>query len=261
MSTEEIRLEADRPVARLIVDRPHKHNAISLEMWRRLPELIERVSADTRVKVLVVQGAGEAAFAAGADIEELLAHADSPARAALFMDTVQRAERALALCAKPTIAMIRGTCFGGGIELALACDVRFASVGSRFSIPPARLGVVYSLSSTRRLIELIGPGVARDLLFSGRAFDSGEARTMGLIEREFALAEIEQETERYAELLCRRSQFSIRAAKRVTRAILDGAVEENDALRELRVDAFLGADVREGASAFLEKRPAEFPWS
>jgi enoyl-CoA hydratase/carnithine racemase len=144
--------------------------------------------------------------------------------------------------------------------LALACDLRFASHGARFAIPPARLGLVYSLSSTRRLIELVGLGTARDLLYSGRTFSSADAQTMGLIERRFVDNEIEAETLQYARTLVERSQYSIQAAKRISAAIRNGASDQDDDIRRLRIGAFTGEDLSEGARAFLEKRRPRFTW-
>jgi enoyl-CoA hydratase/carnithine racemase len=254
-----LRVAIDAPVARLVINRPEKRNALSLAMWEAVPEIFDRLAREPSVAVIVVEGAGGEAFAAGADIGELLAHATDPDAASAFMLTVQRAEQAVASCPKPVIAMVAGSCYGGGLELAMACDVRFAATGSRFAAPPARLGVVYSLSSTRRLVELVGPGHARDLLFSGRDIDSAEAVAIGLVEREIAVADLEAETLSYAQTVGRRSQVSVLAAKRVVRAILDGATEEDEDLHRLRVDAMLGADLREGASAFLARRKPVFP--
>src|ERR1700740_3031955 len=143
-------------------------------------------------------------------MEEMLSIATTDDAWAL-MDAVRNAEHALSDCPKPVIAMIRGFCIGGGIELALGCDLRFAAKTATFAVPPAKLGLVYSLSSTKRLIELVGLGCARDLLYSARSFDAAEAFRMGLVERVFEEDEIEQKTLEYAELLARRSQYSIRA--------------------------------------------------
>jgi enoyl-CoA hydratase len=258
MSNEPIHLSVADEIARVIIDRVEKRNAMSFAMWQRLPVLIAEAAADRSAKVIVLQGADETAFAAGADIEEILTLIDSPAGGQELMDAVRSAEQALGNCPKPVIAMIRGLCVGGGIELALACDLRFASRGTRFAIPPARLGLVYSASSTRRLIELAGIGKARDLLYSGRSFDSAEAREMGLIEREFSEDEIEAQTIRYAKSLCERSQYSIRAAKQITAAVRDGGSDEDDPIRRLRIGAFSNDDLKEGARAFLEKRSPNF---
>lgn len=253
-------LQRDGDIGRLVIDRPAKRNALCLAMWQAIPPLIEQVENDQAIKVLIVEGVDEIAFAAGADIDEIEAHAGSEELAWKFMDAVHFAETAIGSCTKPVIAMIRGDCIGGGIELALACDLRFAQTGSRFGIPAAKLGLVYSLASTSRLVQLVGPGCARDYLFSGRLFDSAQARADGLIDREIAADAIVNETRAYAETLCRRSQWSIRAAKAVIRAALAGEQTESDEVRRWRGGSFLSADLKEGVRAFHERRAAAFPW-
>ena len=171
MSETELVLRKEGALARLVIDRPAARNAMSTAMWRLLPELVRDAIVDPAVKVLIVQGASDTAFAAGADIAEVDECIGDDARAAALMDGVHAAEHALATCPKPVIAMIRGICIGGGIELAPACDLRFASTECTFSVPPARLGVVYSLYSTKRLVHLVGPGRARDLLYRDRRGD------------------------------------------------------------------------------------------
>lgn len=260
-ASEQLYLQRAGEIARLVIDRPKKRNALSLAMWRAIPVLIDEVVADASVKVLVIQGVDETAFAAGADIDEIADHSTSEELAWAFMDAVHAAESAIGRCGKPVIAMIRGDCIGGGVEIALACDIRFAQSGSRFGIPPAKLGLVYSLASTARLVQLVGPGLARDFLFSGRLFDSAEARSARLIDREFSSEEIVAATQAYAETLCRRSQWSIRAAKAIVHAALVGATEEDDEIRRLRAGSFLGPDLQEGVRAFQEARPANFTWS
>jgi enoyl-CoA hydratase len=260
MTQEHLHLQVRDEIGYLIIDRVDKRNAMSLDMWESMPALIARMTGDVTVKVLVVHGVDDTAFASGADIEEILQFAASETAAWRLMDAVRSAEQALADCPKPVIAMIRGMCVGGGIELALACDLRFASHNARFAIPPAKLGLVYSLSSTRRLIELLGLGAARDLLYSGRLFNSAEAQSIGLIERLFVDGEIEAETSQYARMLAERSQYSIRAAKRISAAIRDGASDQDDDIRRLRIGAFTGDDLKEGTRAFLEKRRPHFAW-
>lgn len=254
-------LQRANEIARLVIDRPEKRNALSLAMLRAIPPLIDEVVADRSIKVLVIQGVDDSAFAAGADIDEIADHAGSEELAWTFMDAVHAAESAIGRCEKPVIAMIRGDCIGGGVELALACDLRFAQTGCRFGITPAKLGLVYSLSSTARLVQLVGPGRARDYLFSGRFFDTAAARSAGLVDQEFAPGDIVAQTQSYAEMLCRRSQWSIRAAKAIVRAALAGAKDEDTEIRRMRGGSFLGPDLQEGVRAFHERRPANFPWS
>lgn len=255
-----IYLERTGEIARLVINRPEKRNALSLAMWQAIPQLIDEVVADSIVKVLIIQGIDKRAFAAGADIDEIAACAGNEEKGWMYMDAVHAAENAIGQCEKPVIAMIRGDCIGGGVEIALACDLRFAATGSRFGVTPAKLGLVYSLASTKRLTALVGPSMARDYLFSARLFDLPEARSVGLIDREFSLSDIEEATNTYANSLCQRSQWSIRAAKAIVQAALDGAVVEDAKVRQFRGGSFLAPDLQEGVRAFREKRPPEFTW-
>jgi enoyl-CoA hydratase len=255
---DELKLEIKGHCAWLTIARPTTRNAMSLVMWRALPGLIERVSNEPAARVFVLQGSHDRVFSAGADIEEIEQHSHDDQAASSFMGAVENGTDAIVRCAIPTIAMIRGDCIGGGIEMAMACDLRFASRASRFGVPPAKLGVLYSFASTKRLVDLVGPGKAKDLLFSGRMFDAAEAYSMGLIERLSSPEDIIATTTAYADLLSQRSQASIRGAKQIVAAISDGLDEENDHVRRLRIDTFLGEDLKQGVRAFFEKRTPSF---
>ena len=260
MTEPAVRIKVDGEIGRISIHRVEKRNAMSLEMWRRLQALVQQAASDAAVKVIVVQGCDATAFASGADIDEISRLVDERDGAWRLMDAVRGAEQAIADCAKPSIAMIRGLCVGGGVEIALACDLRFAGAGARFAIPPARLGLVYSAASTRRLMDLVGIGVARDLLYSGRFIDSAEAKAIGLIEREVPDSDIEAETLAYARVLCARSQYSIQAAKQISAAVREGGSDEDARIREIRIGAFFAADLKEGVAAFASKRTPTFTW-
>lgn len=247
-------------IATITINRPDKRNALSLDMWLTLPRLVSEAASDRAVATLVLRGVDDTAFASGVDIDEMVRIATSEEKAWELMDAVRNAEQAIADCTKPVIAMINGFCIGGGIELALACDLRFAGRSSRFAVPPAKLGVVYSLSSTHRLIRLVGLGRARDLLYSARPFDAEEAFRMGFIERLVDDADLERETMDYARVLGRRSQYSIRAAKTLSTAAIMGGSDEDPAIRAIRGGAFTGEDLAEGLKAFGEKRAPNFTW-
>ena len=259
--TSELHLETKGEVATLTIDRAAKRNALSLEMWRRIPDLISEVEKSTSARVLIIRGVDDTAFASGVDIEEFSRIATSEELGWELMDTVHAAEQSIANCHKPVIAMIEGYCVGGGIELALACDLRFASTKSTFAVPPAKLGLVYSLSSTRRLVELIGVGKARDLLFSARSFDAREAKEIGLVEFTFEPEEIVEATLRYAQTLTTRSQYSIRAGKKIIAAAGRGELSPNAEIQRLRGGSFAEGDLKEGMAAFFEKRTPKFPWN
>lgn len=261
MGEEAVFLQREGRIARLVLNRPEKRNALDLAMWEALPGLVDEADADPAVQVVVVQGAGTAAFAAGADIsefEEIFATGEGRER---YSDAVYAAEQRLGRCAKPTIAMIRGDCVGGGVEIALACDLRFAGTGSRFGVTPARLGLAYSLTSTRRLVQLIGPSRTLDLLYTGRLIGAEEAAHIGLIDRFCAPDMLEEAVLAYVGEIGKVSRYSVRASKRIVTAILEGATDETPESRALRVDGFAGEDAREGIRAYLEKRRPRFPSS
>jgi enoyl-CoA hydratase len=260
MSTDALLLDVADGIATITINRAAKRNAMSLDMWRTMSKFVTAAADDRAVLTIVLRGVDATAFAAGADIEEMLHIAGSEDEHWALMNAVRQAEHSLSNCPKPVIAMIRGICIGGGVELALGCDLRFATRNARFAIPPAKLGLVYSLSSTKRLIELVGLGRARDLLYSARLVESSEALRIGLVERVFDDIAIERETFAYARTLAERSQYSIRAAKAVSAAALAGGSDEDVTVRRIRGDAFLGEDLKEGLSAFVSKRPPRFTW-
>ena len=223
-----------------MLDRPEKRNALSLEMWQAIPPLVAQAGADPAVKAIVVRGVDRTAFAAGADISQFHERFRNRDTALAYMNAVGGAAGALADCPKPAIALIHGDCVGGGVELAIACDLRFCSSGSRFGITPARLGICYSMASTRRVSQAIGPSKTKDLLFSGRLIDAETARAWGLADRVYAPGDLDRETAAFLDSVCRNSQYSIRFAKRALREIAAGAVEEPETLRDLRLGAKAG---------------------
>ena len=257
----EIRPERQGAVAHLVLDRPEKRNALSLEMWQAIPPLVAQARADPAVKAIVVRGVDRTAFAAGADISQFHERFRSRDTALTYMNAVGGAAGSLADCPKPAIALIHGDCVGGGVELAIACDLRFCSSGSRFGITPARLGICYGMTSTRRVAQAIGPSKTKDLMFSGRLIDAETAREWGLADRVYAPDDLDRETAAFLEAVCRNSQYSIRFAKRALREIAAGAVEEPEALRDLRLGAKEAGDLEEGIAAYLEKRRPVFRWN
>jgi enoyl-CoA hydratase/carnithine racemase len=251
----------DDAVATLRLNRPDSHNAIRLEMYEALPGLLKEIDADRSVKVLVVRGAGRKAFASGADISEFREVRANAESARSYNERVAAAERALEGLTKPTIAMVHGYCIGGGCGLALACDLRFADENARFAITPAKLGLVYSLESTKRLVDAVGAAQAKWILMSGRHVDARRAHQIGLADEVVPTDDLERLTYEFAELLCGRAQFSIRATKQIVGRIQAGQTEDDEESRELRNSSFDTEDYAEGVSAFLDKRRPQFTWS
>lgn len=255
---DDILLSYDGAVATVTLNRPASRNAINLGMYRELPKVAAAVDADPAIKVVVLRGAGTKAFAAGADIHEFQEVRGDADSARSYNDYVAAAEHALESIAKPTIAMVHGFCIGGGCGLALACDLRFSDTNGRFAITPAKLGLVYSLESTKRLVDLVGPAQAKWILFSGLHLDAERALGVGLVESVHSPEELEAATTDFAATLASRAQYSVRATKEIVRRITAGQVSEDDHTRDLRNSSFDTADYAEGVRAFVEKRPPRF---
>lgn len=251
-------LSKDGAIATLSINRPDKRNPISFAMWKALPGLVAEVENDDEVKVLVIRGAGDKAFSAGADIAEFHTYRADSEGARVYNEATHLAERALAGLSKPAIAMIHGFCIGGGAEIALACDLRFADTNARFGITPARLGIVYSLTATKQLSDLAGPAVTKYILFSGEHLHARRAYEVGVIDELLEPGQLEARTYEFARLIASRSQYSVRSSKRIVQKIQAGETEDDAESLKLRNDSFDGADYQEGVRAFLEKRPPDF---
>lgn len=244
--------------AELVLNRPDKRNALNLAMWAAIPGLLAEVADDPAVRLLVVRGAGDT-FAAGADIAEF-ATAYATAEAALANHaTMMAAMSALEDFPKPTLALIRGACVGGGCGIALCCDLRFAATDARIGITPANLGLSYGAADTRRLVQAVGVSAAKDMLFTGRLHRADEALRLGLVDRVAPPEQLDETLLTYEKEIVAASGFSARAIKRIFRMLSDGAHDDTDESRALFASAFGGADFHEGAAAFAEKRRPVFP--
>jgi enoyl-CoA hydratase/carnithine racemase len=246
-----LRVSTRDGTATVTISNPARRNAMTLAMWRSLPVLLDALAADPAVRVLVLTGDG-GTFCAGADIGDL-AGPDGPRRA---QEAAVAAEEALAAFPKPTLAAIRGYCVGGGCQLAAACDLRFAAEGARFGVTPARLGIVYPASSTRRLAALTGPSTAKYLLFSAELIDHERALRTGLVDEVLPAGGLETRVREFTAVLRSRSQLTQAAAKEFTAG--EPAAER---LAHWAAQAAASGDAAEGAAAFLERRDPRFTWS
>jgi enoyl-CoA hydratase/carnithine racemase len=254
---EHISLTLAPPFARLRLDRPAKRNAMSRAMWGAFPGLCAEIAAASEVLVVILDGAG-GHFCAGADIGEFETVYRDEAATRDYSDAIQEALKALVALDRPVIAALRGNVIGAGLALALCCDLRFCADDAYLAIPPAKLGILYGFVETRRLLEAVGPGRAKDLLFSGRRIACAEALAIGLIDRVLPAEKLEESVLTYADELTRLSQFSIRGAKRAVDAIAGGLDRESPAFRALIGRAAAGEDFAEGRSAFLAGRTPNF---
>jgi enoyl-CoA hydratase/carnithine racemase len=253
----DLELVFDGALARIRFVAPARRNALNRATWRALPEACAAIEARADALVVVVDGAG-GHFSAGADIAEFdLVFRDAEATHD-YVEAIQAALRALAALDRPTIAAVEGSAIGGGLAVALSCDLRFAADDAILATPPARHGLLYGPIETSRLIALVGPARAKDLLFSGRRVAPTEALAIGLVDRVVPAAELETSVEDYAAGLAGLSQRSIRGAKRIVDALAAGLPLDDAALRAEVEAAALGEDFREGRAAFAEKRPPRF---
>ncbi|HEX7126007.1 MAG TPA: enoyl-CoA hydratase-related protein [Thermodesulfobacteriota bacterium] len=244
-------------MATVTLNRPQVRNAVTLAMWRAMPDLFARLGADGSVRAVVVRGAGTEAFTSGADIAEFR---DGESRA--YHEAYEAAVEAVAACPKPVVAMVHGYCMGGGVGLALACDLRFAADDARFAVPAARLSIAYPVASVRRLVALVGPSRAKDILFSARVLGADEALRIGFVDRVVATGELEAATRAYLRDLAALAPLSQRASKGFVDGLVAGRLAAGKPIPEdlarLASDCHDSADYAEGVCAFLEKRPPRF---
>jgi enoyl-CoA hydratase len=252
----EVRVERDGAVGWLIFDHAARRNAITSEMWRAIPPAVKRLDEDDAVRVVVLRGAGEEAFVAGADISEFERLRTGEAGSAYEAENAE-AFAALAGMAKPLIAMIHGFCIGGGVALALCADLRYAAEDAQFAIPAARLGLGYPVRGIQALAGTVGVAAAKEILFTARRLDAREALARHLIDAVTAKHELEPLVRRRAEEISANAPLTVRSAKRVLNA-LGGSREELAAAEATIRACFASEDYREGVRAFLEKRKPVF---
>lgn len=254
--TEHFLVERDGPVALLTFNRPDARNAMTFEMYEALHDACAALDADRAVRAIVLRGAGDRAFASGTDIRQFL---DFSTRedALGYEARLTRVLSKLAGMSKPTIAMLQGDAIGGGLFIALACDLRLAAPHARFGVPVARtLGNFLAPMSFTLLVAALGPGRARELVLTARLLDAQEARTIGLIDRIHPAAELESRARELAAGLAELAPLTIAATKEATRRML-AALAPRD-LDDLILSCYLSQDFHEGVRAFLEKRKPEW---
>ncbi len=238
---------------------PTKRNAMSLEMWGAMEAILLDFQADPAIRVVVMQGEGDKAFVSGADISQFEKNRSDAAAAAAYSAVSDSARAALNALDKPLIALIRGFCMGGGLGIAMTADLRFAAADAKFGIPAANLGIAYSQDSLRRLVNLVGPAAAKDILFSARRLEAEEALRLGLINRICAPDALEAEVRAYAEAVAQKAPLSVRASKAIVNELMKPESAQDAAMMHGHVETcFNSADYTEGRRAFMEKRSPVF---
>lgn len=257
--TERMIAEKEGAIGWITFNNPARHNAVSMVMWEALLDIATDFGNDAAIRVVVVKGAGDKAFVSGADISEFEEQRSSPQTTRIYNETSHRATVALQSLGKPTIAMIRGYCIGGGVSTALSCDLRVASDGAKFGVPAAKLGLGYEYDGVRKLMDVVGPSFAKEIFFTARQFTAQEALTMGLVNRVVPDAQLEAFVREYAAMIAGNAPLTIASIKTIVgEALKDEAVRDH-ALCDRVVDAcFASADYVEGRQAFMAKRKPTF---
>jgi enoyl-CoA hydratase len=246
-------------VGYVIFNNPERRNAVSLEMWEATARILNDFGNDGDVRAVVLTGAGDKAFVSGADISKFESERANEEAITRYNQTVERANAAIYDYPKPTIAMIRGYCIGGGLGLALCCDLRICSDDSRFAVPAAKLGLGYPFHGLKKLVDVVGISFAKEIFYTARQFDAEEACTMGLVNRVVKATELEAYVKKYADTIGENAPLTIATTKFTV-----GEVVKDESKRDLAKCAamvkkcFESADYTEGRRAFMEKRKPVF---
>lgn len=249
----------DGAVGTVVLSNVRKHNAMTMAMWQELPAALAALDNDPVIRMIVLEGDGDRAFVSGSDISQFESERSSGDKQAVYNAAVDAAHSAPGRCAKPVLAKIRGICYGGGVGLAVGCDLLLCSSDARFRIPAARMGIGYPPSSIRRLVGLVGAQNTLDILASARTFDANEAARIGLVARVIDAARFDAEVGEWLGQIAQNAPLTVRAVKRAIHELQSNpsAPPSAELLRDITA-CFDSADYREGARAFMEKRPPAF---
>ena len=259
-TTEKLLLHKDGPIGWITFNQPEKRNAVSQEMWQAMPEYVADLAADPAIRVVILRGAGETAFVAGADISQFKDRRRNAADEEEYRRISGAGGESLARLGKPLVAMIHGFCIGGGVSIAITCDLRIAADDARFGIPAARLGLGYHYKGMERLMSLIGPAYTKELFFTARTdFSAQDALRMGLVNQVVPKADLERFTRDYALTMSRNAPLTQRSAKASVEQLLKPEAQRDYALLDKLIkDCFDSQDYQEGVKAFSEKRRPQF---
>lgn len=259
MADERMLVKKEEGVGWLTFNTPERRNAVSLDMWRMMGDILEDFDRDPDVRVVVLTGAGDKAFVSGADISKFETERNTPEQVANYDKVSGRAHEALANLRKPSIAMIRGFCVGGGVAIAVACDLRICEPGSEFAIPAAKLGLGYGYPNLSRLVPLIGPQFAKEVFFTARRFSAEEAAAMGLVNRVVPKEQLEDYVRNYARTIAENAPLTVMSVKRIINETLkDPDKRDLEECARLVKACFDSEDYVEGRRAFMEKRKPQF---
>lgn len=258
-TTDKMLSRKDGHIGHLTFNNPARLNAVSLEMWEACAAIMDGFAKDPDVRVVVISGAGEKAFISGADISKFEQERASEDGVKRYNDAVDHGYGAVTSFPKPTIAMIRGYCIGGGMGLATCCDLRICSDNSKFGVPAAKLGLGYSYPGVKRLADIVGPSFTKEIFYTARQFDAEEARMMGLVNRVVPVAELETYVNDYATTMAANAPLTVDSIKLITNEIYkDESQRDMKACADAVAACFASSDYKEGRAAFMEKRKPVF---
>jgi enoyl-CoA hydratase len=260
--TDKMLSRKDGRVGYVIFNNPERHNAVSLDMWESAVAILDDFKNDNNIAVVVVTGAGGKAFVSGADISRFEKERSSEEAVARYGAAVENSYAAFHEFPKPTIAMIRGYCIGGGMGLATCCDLRICTEGSKFAVPAAKLGLGYAYPGLKRLVDVVGPSFAMEIFYTARQFTAAEALAMGLVNRVVPDGELENYVKDYAGTIAGNAPLTIKAVKAVVSEMMKDESKRDLKRAQAAVDAcFKSRDYEEGRKAFMEKRKPVFTGS
>jgi enoyl-CoA hydratase/carnithine racemase len=257
--TEKLLVTKEGAIGWITFNNPDKHNAVSMEMWQSVPMAFEAFNKDPEIRVVILKGAGVKAFVSGADISQFKERRSTPEAVQEYNQTADKAAEAIRNCPKPTIAMVRGFCIGGGTATATNCDMRIVSDDAKFGVPAGKLGLGYRYPGIKRLTDLVGPQFTAEIFFTARQFNAQEALAMGLVNRVVPAEELEKYVRDYAQTIGNNAPLTLAAIKR---ALIE--YSKDDSQRDLSIcdkmvsDCFASEDYKEGQTAFMEKRKPVF---
>lgn len=258
-TTSKILAEKKDGIGWLTFNNPERRNAMSLEMWQLTGAALEDFENDPAVRVVIMRGAGDKAFVSGADISQFEDQRKNAEQAEIYAKASEGAKKRMATLDKPLIAMIRGFCIGGGLGIAMNADIRVASEDSRFGIPAAKLGIAYAFDSLNKLVGLVGPAYAKEILFTGRRLSSDEALRIGLVNRVVPVEKLEETVLELATEIAANAPLSVRSSKiTVDNVMLDPDQRDMEAVTASFRACFDSNDYKIGRRAFMEKRKPEF---
>jgi enoyl-CoA hydratase len=257
--TDKLLARKEAGVGIITFNNPERLNAVSLEMWEAAKRALDTFAADDEVRVVVLTGAGGKAFVSGADISKFGSERATLEGVRAYDATTVATFNGIDEFPKPTIAMIRGYCVGGGLGLASCCDLRICSDNSRFAVPAAKLGLGYGYAGLKRLVDIVGPSFAKEIFYTARQFDAQEAQAMGLVNRVVPVAELENAVRSITDMICANAPLTIKAVKYTVGEILKDETQRDVARVNEMVEAcFKSRDYTEGRTAFMEKRKPVF---